>query len=390
MTNLKHNSNRDRIGFTLVEILVVLVIATVVISIAIPRIRTVNKERNVREAARVVGSAFANASQRALIDGVAGVRISRNANFVMNGTTQQFAATEISILRKVPNFAGDQAFEPGMTPERGASKISGTVVEIPTPIERDVAAERFIIREGDSISFNNSNVRFQIDSVDTGSAGKLNLTLDVQADSYPKLPEALDDVPYVIYRQPRILRSSTTSLPENYIVDLRYSGFLVEDAGAFDPASGTVRPAQLTRVFEPAPVDFGGTPPPENYDIEILFDANGAVDQVLYKIGTVIVDRNPLGPLYFLITESPDSLDLSAEVATADEQALWVTVSTRSGSTNIGYNNPITSSGFTLADFSEFYFAAPDPLNMNDRDRDRFNAILNDSRDNSATSSANQ
>ena len=78
MNHSIQNKHSNR-GFTLVEILVVLVIATVVLSIAIPRIRTVNKERNTREAARVVGSVFANASQRALIDGVAGVRITRNA-----------------------------------------------------------------------------------------------------------------------------------------------------------------------------------------------------------------------------------------------------------------------------------------------------------------------
>ena len=97
-------------GFTLIEILVVIVIATVVLSIAIPRIRTVNAERNARETARVVGSAFSNASQRAAIEGVAGLRIVRNPNFIQGGgaTPFQFAATQLTVLRAVPSFTGDQ------------------------------------------------------------------------------------------------------------------------------------------------------------------------------------------------------------------------------------------------------------------------------------------
>lgn len=402
--NHPNQSKYAKRGFTLVEILVVLVIATVVLSIAIPRIRTVNKERNMREAARVIGSTFASASQRAAIDGIAGVRITRNANFLLAGSTQRFAATEISLLRKVPNYLGDQVYEAdntdafGAPDPLGASKIGGsdTVVEIKIPFERDVAAGRPVVRAGDEISFNNSRIKFQITSV-AEVTGDLELTLDVSATAYPKLPENLDDVPYVIYRQPRPLRSSITSLPANYIIDLRYSGFLVLDAGTYVPPGGPTRPIQLTTVFEPAPLDFGVFPPTadqENYNIEFIFDEEGSISRVLYKdLAGNVVTRAPLGPAYFLITETSASAETSQEVATADEHALWVTIGA-SGTTNIGYNNPNESAGQTINDLSTYYFADDPDGMVNDYteedDRDEFNGIISRARDNSTTSSASQ
>ena len=405
---MKNRSNHS--GFTLVEILVVLVIATVVLSMAIPRIRTVNRERGMREAARVVGSALANASQRARVDGVAGVVIKRNPNFVAGSL--QYAATELSLLRSVPNFTGDQQYDENIN-NRGASKSGGldTQVQIPFPFEQE---EFDLIRAGDSISFNNSSVQFRINNA-SRAGNFLNLDLDVQANGYPKLPDELDNVPYVVHRQPRILRSSTATLPQNHIIDLRFSGFEVldgfdpdnnattpNDIGCFVPPYGAapvIRRQQLTTIFEPAPTDFNGGvfPAVENYDIEILFDEEGAIDRVLYKDGANVVVRIPLGPIYFLVTQTPDSVDVSGEVATADDSAFWVTVSNVNGSTNIGYNNPLASEGFTYTDFTEFYFAEidfdPDPINdtfLPERDRDEFNSIINASRGRSATVSANQ
>ena len=105
-----YNLPRKR-GFTLIELLVVVVIAGVILSIAIPRLRVVNKERNLREAARVVGSAFASASQRAIIDGSSGVRITLNDN--LNAANIQ-AATEVTLLRAVPSYSGDQIDQTGL------------------------------------------------------------------------------------------------------------------------------------------------------------------------------------------------------------------------------------------------------------------------------------
>ncbi len=423
MLSSKHNS-KHRKGFTLVELLVVLVIATVILSLAIPRIRTVNKERNLREAARVVGSAFANASQRAVSDGVAGVRIIRNPNFVIG--TRQYAASEISLLRKVPNFSGDAV---------GAT-ITNTLptgspdnqISIILPLEQ---AALQIIQPGDEISFGTSPARYTILEANSGlledGAANTGLvqTMQIIVDQLGYLPTPRDGSTYVIHRRPRVLRSSISFLPEGYLVDLRYSGFVLLDGydpgnplapgglGCYDVAGGVVRPQQLTTVFEPAPTDFAPAPTGapaipanlvENYIIDFLFDESGAIDRIIYtENGDEDLDgfpfetvfRRPLGPIYFMMAEAPNTIDTNKPLGTAEDSVLWVSVAT-SGSTNIGYNNSAESqsSGLTENLFGAFYFAEDPDGDINniveEDDRDEFNAMMERARDNSLSASAGQ
>ena len=358
------------------EILVVIVIATVVLSIAIPRIRTVNSERNARETARVVGSAFSNASQRAAIEGIAGVRIVRNPNFAQG--TFQFAATQLTVLRAVPSFTGDQI----------GAEITGstaTSVDIDEPFEQ---AELDIIQIGDSISFGSSSARYRITSV-TG-AGTGTLTLDLDGGGYLPIPTFVlgaTNPTYVVQRLPRALRTSTT-LPRNHIVDLRFSGFEVLDAG--DPDAALL--PQLTTVFEPV-LNFPGPGDVTNYIIDIIFDEDGAVDRVFYRdsvTGDTVATRIPLGTIYFYVTEAPSTVALTDEVALASDTGLWVTVSNSSGSTNIGYNNSGPSDGFTYQTLTDYYNGPFDVDRDPEMDRDEFNQITSGSRDNSSSSSANQ
>ena len=430
MTNLKHQSNRLRLGFTLVEILVVLVIAAVVISIAIPKIRAVNSERKIREASRVVGSIFANASQRAVVDGIAGVRISRNPSF-FNGTFQ-YAATEVSLLRSVPNYIGD-AFGATIT-NAIPPTAPDNVFQIAMPLEQESLG---IISAGDTISFGNSPAQYRIINVfertaETGTIGAASGLMRLEVDLNGYLPVPATGSSFSINRRPKILRSSTTSLPDGHIIDLRYSGFELLDGhtavvggvtrnnGCYDVAGGNILARQLTTVFEPAPTDFdfgGTTVPPlrvENYDIDIIFDEQGSVDFVLYTeidhnnngiadedgdgFENETVFRRPLGAIHLLITEAPESFELTEEIATASENNFWVTVNTM-GSVNIGYNDsnqqePLTGQfcnhkGTDIGTLSSYYFAPVDAdLNLDD-DRDEFNALINAARSQTATS-ANQ
>ena len=386
MNKSLHNSNRFSRGFTLVEILVVLVIALVVLSIAIPRIRTINEERNTRETARLVGSAFASASQRAAIDGVAGVRITRNPNFLQGGPGSfQFAATQISRLRAVPNFTGDTVG----AEITGSAEAAGTV-SIAEPLEQ---ATLDIIQNGDSISFGSSSVRYQITNVTGFGSGTLTLTLDRGFDDYLPIPEfdgaaGADNPSYVVYRLPRVLPTSLNELPDNYIIDLRFSGFEVLDGG--DPSALPPVPPQLTTVFEP---ELNLTPVVTNYIIDFVFDEEGSVDRVFYRdaaTGDTVATRIPLGPMFFYVTEAPSTVALTDEVASSSDVGLWVSVSNSSGSTNIGYNNSLPSEGLTYQTLSDYYNAEFDADLIPEMDRDEFNQILRDSRDNSYTSSANQ
>jgi hypothetical protein len=339
---------------------------------AIPRIRTVNKERNTREAARVVGSAFANASQRAAIDGVAGVRITRNPNFDQGGF--QFAASEISLLRKVPNYTGDQ-----VNAQITGSNEAMSTVSIAAPLEQ---ASLNIVKAGDSISFSNSALRYRITNV--AGTGPLTLTLARGHGNYMPIP-AFDATPgavnpsYVIRRLPRVLRSSKTELPEGYIIDLRFSGFEVLDQLAT---------SQLTEVFQPilqGPITIEGPagvpvtfphPVTNNFSIDVIY-----LDTVTDPTNDqTVAMRTPLGPLNFFVTEAPDSTEMSEQVASQDDTSLWVTVSNLSGSTNVGYNNSAPSAGQSYQTMTTLY----------DTDRDAFNAMMGESRDGTSTSSANQ
>ena len=210
-------------GFTLIEMLVVLGIVVTLVALLVPRIRTINDQRGVREASRIVGSKFATASQRAVIDGIAGVRIERNPNFLVDSgllEPLQYASTRISVLREVPNYTGDTddartvVLTPGNEPR----------VTIPLPIEQ---ATLQIIRAGDSISLNDSSIRFRIDRAEMLNSKEMQLTLD--SSGYiplPSVPTGEVGVPFVIHRLPRVLRSSQADLPGNFIIDLRYSGCL--------------------------------------------------------------------------------------------------------------------------------------------------------------------
>ena len=76
MNEHKYKSKTSDAGFTLVEILVTITIMVILTALLIPNVRTVTKDRNAREAARLVGSIMSQASQRAVNDGVAGIVLS--------------------------------------------------------------------------------------------------------------------------------------------------------------------------------------------------------------------------------------------------------------------------------------------------------------------------
>ena len=71
---------RQRSGMTLIELLVAISILVIIAAILVPQLRFASADRNIREASRMVASLFAEASQRAINDGVAGVVIDRNPN----------------------------------------------------------------------------------------------------------------------------------------------------------------------------------------------------------------------------------------------------------------------------------------------------------------------
>lgn len=309
-------------GFTIIELLFVLIVATILLSVAIPRIRIVTKERGVREAARIVASKFANASQQAQANGSAGVLIRRNRNF--RDGSRWFAATEIGSLRAIPNFVGDQRFEKGVLPALGVWRTSPTEVEIPVPIEFE---ENSPVNPGDWISFNHTHAQYEITKTalamsDINDIPVLKLELDITGDSHPQLPPILVDAPYVIHRQPKLKRSSVEQLPNQYVIDLRFSGF-----SSFDPV--------FEKVVQVGDAVF------ENYDLVFIFGPRGNVEKVyFYEVDPnnqrtgLVTSRHVSESIHFLIAQTADSFDRSP---LADELSLWVNVNSESGAATVSY-----------------------------------------------------
>lgn len=356
------NHRPRRPAFTLVELLVVISILAILTALLVPRLRTVTKERNIREAARVVGSMFARASQQAVTDGVSGVLLQRNPNFEADG--YQFAATRIALLRAVPNFAGDQLGSLA-TPE-GAG-----VVSIPTPLEQ---ADLEIVQSGDSITFGNSQVAYRIEEVEE-VGGRLRLRL-LRNASNAYLPDpgltTFGDRPYSIQRVPRILRSSVTDLPDGHLIDLRYSGCLTTDNGG----------ASINVIDPVAAVD--GNDVSES-DVAILFDDQGKFDQLILRSNVAESQaylRTPQSPFFAFVASS--ELEDTANPL-VDETSLWVSVGHNSGAVNVGYNNPSGIGGEVPQNFTLLQMA-----NLFQNDRPQFNRLLTAARSASLTASAAQ
>ena len=302
-------------GVTLVELLVVITILTIIFAVMIPRLRAVNEDRNIREAARVVASAFSKASSRAVNDGLSGLMIVPNPNFqqatfdnvgVDGFNAPLFAGTRIFQMRRLPPYIGEE--ENSLAWHISSRPPNFVVIDKPfehqqAPEDGDNSNDRLIIQRNDEISFNGSSYRYTITLVGINEDGsKLNLTLDASGPApLPSLGDARgvdsegeSGVPFVIHRQPRRLESSLVELPEGYLIDLRYSGPLV--AADANVSAG----AEWNQNPPPEVVEDGDDPA----GVVVHFDAGGGVSRII-SVGTDGRPQaiQPTGALNCLVTE---------------------------------------------------------------------------------------
>lgn len=357
-TPLSKNKIANRNGITLVELLTVVTLMTILTALIIPRIRTVNKDRSIREASRVVAAAFASASNRGATDGAGGIQIVRNPNFVARtqaGNNILFASTRIYTMKNLPDYSGEDntaMATVALVPNPDKNDIEELQVTIPAPTGTDV------VRINDQIRF--GRIPFRITSEPVEENGELTFFIDfdddevgdndVQAgpDFYTGRPAPMGGR-FVIQRQPRRLESSAIDLPPGYIIDLRYSGPLDLGDGDGDGVDEG-EDVDIDSYTKFSLVDDNDPDTPNT--IEIFFDESAGISNVSYDGRSVLFGNT----LFLHITEydpgeisGGPSASADAKTILSRDEALWVTVNNISGSANVGYNAPPALS--TIAPF---------------------------------------
>ena len=313
MQNLNSKDGSNRSAVTLIELLVVVAILSVLTAIMIPRLRVINKDRNIREAARVVGSAFAKVNARAINDGMAGLMIECNNNFLDAGGSS-FAGTRMYTLRSVPPFIGDDA---GAQATIGAvtTNVDGEqvmAIAIPLPLEH--TATNPLVQAGDQVRLNHSSVLYSVDAVPGGVP--LGISLNLGLSGYGQVRPALvagSTVPFVVYRQPRKLESSRVDLPDGYMIDFRYSG----PTGAMNQAVAASSPAA---------------------DVRIFFNSDGSIDRYTYTDAMgMLISVTMQDSMYLYVAAMEDD---PATPTIFDNSNMWVIADRATGIANVGYNSP--------------------------------------------------
>ena len=307
---------RQRSGMTLIELLVAVSILVIIAAILVPQLRFASADRNIREASRMVASLFAEASQRAINDGVAGVVIDRNPN-IMEDDGIAYAGTSMFILREIPRYTGDD--ETAMTAGLVDTGTPLLAVLIPLPREQE---DLDIIRIGDQISFGDqTQVRFLIAGLNDNQPGQLTILFERSAFGEPPINPSK----FIIHRQPRRLVSSRIDLPTGYLVDLRCSGE-VGPTGAF---------------FAQAPDATGS--------VSYIFNGRGSIDRFFFTNSAGgLATGIPTQPAYLMVREyNPDEGGELVENVLSSERQMWVTVEPTTGAANVISGVGVDTSVFT-------------------------------------------
>lgn len=222
-----------RAGVTLVELLVVITIMSAIAILIIPQVRTVTRERNLREAARTVELVFAEASSRARADGFAGVAIARNTNFshYVNNT-----ATPLDPAGQKVYHAGYVLYQmrqplpwKGNAEDARAEITAAGGGSFTARIEAPYDS-RIVIEPGSRLRLGNSPVQHRVIAVQPVAPVVTTPEIDLICLHDPFVPapkvSSTDLVRFALLRRPEVITSTATPLPKGYFINLNYSGAL--------------------------------------------------------------------------------------------------------------------------------------------------------------------
>lgn len=349
------NTNGHK-GITLVELLTVISIMVVLMAILIPQLRMVTKDRAAREAARIVGSTFIDASHKARVDGFAGIAIARNGNVVrdvISGEQVFYAGYEMFQLRQPPSYIGNAI---GDT----ASVVIGDTmngiglgfmeVTFSRPLDTTVLPIVPAPNYSGFLRLNGSKTLYPIvgpgpNDVTTGP----NIAVLCRIPSHLETPAAFTAAPFEVVRQPILRQTGQVSLPKGHMINLNYSGPIDfadadSDLWTWTAFSQSVPPAA---ALEP---------------IYIIFDDQGGVDRV-YPYGVAGPSFIPDGSLHFCIstdevkhsyqpTALSDAMLADNPTDVLDEpNTMWISINHVNGSVVVTDNAPPTTA-FVASDLT--------------------------------------
>jgi type II secretory pathway pseudopilin PulG len=309
------SSRTLRRGITLLELLIVMMIMLMITAAAIPIVVPAMKNRQMREASRMVSTYFSAARTRAIETGrPAGIMIER-----FNGLPYSLVLTQIE---SPPPYSGDT------TGARATVELAGpTDPNSPTRVTNPVTVTTWLkvtmgttdfdptlVRVGDRIQIGGQGPLYTILGPDTNTDGMVDANiLDVTllsdttySASYSatvRLPWANTSLPhpmpYQIFRQPTRSTTPPMQLPEGVVIDLMNSG--VGISGRFSTPGKD-------------PLFWGSDTAPQvpvSWNPAILFAPTGRLQSVQMATGWQRADQS----VYFLLGRR----DKMADVANATD-----------------------------------------------------------------------
>ncbi len=332
-------------GFTLVEMLVVLVIFMILVAIALPIVKgLISDQKGIRTAQNV--EAFLSAARsRAVAEGrTVGVRFERlgandyarstslrlrqlvgvpaytgdasDAVAMLSGSpvnTAEFDTADSPLLYLSSQILNDSAGSGGandLTDDYLAPIQVGDLLELPGGRSVPITGVGAVVGTTVPISFNLAEV------INVGTDGLTVNKFPLSAKS--SAPGG--NVKYRIHRSPTSSTSNVMSLPQGMAIDLNYSGIGI---------TGSDFAPDIDALVTPRSVD-------------ILFNASGAVSQVIYAPDNQRV--YPTGLIYFCIgeidgvaslagatPENPFSQDKALTTNIMSPESLWVVINPASG-----------------------------------------------------------
>lgn len=340
-----------RRGLTIVELLVAISILSLLAVILVPQVRMLNRERGIREAARVVGAIFVEASNRARVDGYAAVGIRRNPNYSrkVNSSTGvhdiYYAGSALYLLKRLPPYTGNDEGSFAQIPSGVSPPAGAILVDIPIPYDNNLASQ---IRSGCKLLLGSVRTPLEVLGAQTNS-GVLRLTCALPLHLSP-FPEG-KPLSFRLDRPPVKVSNSEVFMPRGHYINLNYSGpTSSQTTGVSEWSARDMSPFTWTYFSEDR-----GDNAINLSDVIVVFGPNGGIDRI-YSNGEADGWSFPSSALNFCICSdevgnsfdaAPDSLPRSVVANGKDvlnqEDVLWTSISNIAGIVSVSPIAPVNT-----------------------------------------------